>query len=348
MRQHTHRLSVYAFVGLVICWGVLSPGPSFGLEKTNADLRLVLHESNGRFSLYAKDRQTARFVPLFVANDPRTSFLSVLIGNRVYRMGESSGVSQETESTDSGGRFVWTSSRFRVVEEFAFTQGAEGVTITIEVENTSEQALGIGVRLLLDTYLGEDRNTHFQIPGDTVVQQERAFAFDAMPAWWESDNNEEDDGILFRALLLGEGVTRPDRIVFANWKRLNDTTWSYDVNSARDFNLLPYSINDSAVCHYYDPLQIQPGEARSVVLALGTFEEAAPQLSAADPAPTAETTVQPSSAAAGEEPESELLTEINELIDEINRRLESDEPVTDEEVEELRQRLEALRSRAQD
>jgi hypothetical protein len=265
----------------------------------------------------------------------------------VYRMGESSGVSQETQATDSGGRFVWTSSRFRVVEDFAFTQEAEGVTVTIRVENTSEQALAIGVRLLLDTYLGEDRDTHFRIAGDTAVRQEQAFAFGAMPAWWESDDNEDADGVLLRALLLGEGVTRPDRIVFANWKRLNDTSWNYDVNSARDFNLLPYSINDSAVCHYYDPLQIQPGEARTVVVALGPFEEAPPRLSTAGP-PSSTETVQPSASAPAEQPETELIADIDQLIEDINQRLESGEPATDEDVNELRRRLEALRTRVED
>lgn len=347
MRQHARAPGGFALFAMLLCCGLVAAGSVSALEKTDGDLRLVLHESNGRFSLYAKDRETGRFEPLFVANDPRTSFLSVLIGNRVYRMGESSGVSQETQATDSGGRFVWTSSRFRVVEDFAFTHGAEGVTVTIRVENTSEQALAIGVRLLLDTYLGENRNTHFRIAGDTVIRREQAFAFDAMPAWWESDDNEAEDGVLFRGVLLGSGVTRPDQIVFANWKRLNDTTWNYDVNSARDFNLLPYSINDSAVCHYYDPLQIQPGEARTVVVALGALDQVAPPVSEAEPSSPAET-VQPSTPATAQQPSSAILTDIDELIAEINERLESDDPVTAEDVEELRERLQTLQSRVED
>ena len=44
----------------------------------------------------------------------------------------------------------------------------------------------------------------------------------------------------------------------------------------RDFNDLPYSVNDSAVCHFYNPQVLKKGESRKVVLIIGNRSEPAP------------------------------------------------------------------------
>ena len=58
-------------------------------------------------------------------------------------------------------------------------------------------------------------------------------------------------------------------MVFANWKRLSDASWTYETSGSRNFNLLPYSVNDSAACHYYDPVTIPSGSSRSVSILMG-------------------------------------------------------------------------------
>ena len=54
-------------------------------------------------------------------------------------------------------------------------------------------------------------------------------------------------------------VTSPDKVIFSNWKRLDESGWTLNVKDGRNFNLLPYSINDSAVSHYYEPIRIPQG-----------------------------------------------------------------------------------------
>jgi hypothetical protein len=72
----------------------------------------------------------------------------------------------------------------------------------------------------------------------------------------------------------GAGVTVPDRVVFANWKRLSDASWSYESSADRTFSQLPYSVNDSAVSQYYDPRAIPPGTEVTITLLLGKFSRA--------------------------------------------------------------------------
>jgi hypothetical protein len=63
-------------------------------------------------------------------------------------------------------------------------------------------------------------------------------------------------------------------VVFANWKRLNDASWSYTTSSARNFNLLPYSVNDSAVAQYYEPRKVAKGTGFTVTMCMGKYSPA--------------------------------------------------------------------------
>jgi len=53
------------------------------LEVSEGRLKLVLHQGMGRFSLYLDG------MALFVDQDPRTSGLSLLLDDRVYKLGDS-------------------------------------------------------------------------------------------------------------------------------------------------------------------------------------------------------------------------------------------------------------------
>jgi hypothetical protein len=69
------------------------------------------------------------------------------------------------------------------------------------------------------------------------------------------------------------GGANADMVHFANWKRLNETSWKISAIPNRNFNYPPYSINDSAVCYYYDPRVILPGESREIVLYLAAEDK---------------------------------------------------------------------------
>jgi hypothetical protein len=57
--------------------------------------------------------------------------------------------------------------------------------------------------------------------------------------------------------------------VFANWKRLDDAVGDLAYKQGRDFNLLPYSFNDSAVSQMYDAQDLVPGATREVMVMMG-------------------------------------------------------------------------------
>ncbi len=308
-------------------------GAALGLEVQEGRVRLVLHEDSARFSLYLSPQNgdDPGPVALFVAEDPRTSELSVLEGNRIHRMGTSGGFSQQVERLDDGGRFVWTSSTLRVEQRFAFIRSvgssvADGVRVTVTVTNLGERATTVAVRYLFDTYLGERSNVHFATGiRDSIARETRITPSQAEP-YWESTAGEND--VAFQQMIYGPGVTVPRHVVVANWKRLNEAGWSFDVNPDRSFNLLPYSINDSAVLVTYPESVVAPEGEYEVVTHLGG---------------RAPLGYQRESVSAAERDPAAALDEVNALIDEIDRLLNQEEvPAAD--VSRVRRMLEELKS----
>ena len=245
------------------------------LDIDQGRLRLRLHAGIGRFALfYLPDRPGAGYVPLLLDDDPRTTVLTVLEGNRAHTMGESSAFSEKLEKTANGAEFVWASKTLEVRESFGFVASAgsvlaDGLRIDISIRNVADAARTVGVRYLFDTRLGEDTGQHFWSPGVAKIDREHTLVPGDSEAFWVSAPAKGGEGL--QVMVSGSGVTRPERVVFANWKRLNENSWAYESASSRNFNQLPYSINDSAAAQYYGPRDLPAGQSMAVTLVIGLF-----------------------------------------------------------------------------
>jgi hypothetical protein len=273
------RLRRSAVAGLLLGAALLRAWP---LEMSEGRLKLVLHQGIGRFSLFLDS------VPLFVDQDPRTSGLSLLLEDRVYKLGDSGEFKESSEATDGGARFTWTSKRLTVTEIFSF-QGEESVSVSVTLRNNSDRELSAGLRFLLDTYLGESGFPHFRTDRDREINGEISYIAPNMPAWLASRSSRpsrmpENIGLLMP--LRGEGVTVPDRLVLANWKRLSESLWLYETVPARNFSELPYSINDSAACLYFGPEPLPAGASRTYLVVLSGGKETSAGAGAAAAAPS--------------------------------------------------------------
>jgi hypothetical protein len=337
---------------------ILLISPSlWSLETVNGRVKLILHEGIGRFSLYYQTKLSgSKYLPLFVDQDPRTSTIKLVINNKIIKLGESSEFKESAELTASGARFIWESSRIKIIMDFAFIASktaalSDGVQITISLENISDQSLEAGVSFLLDTYLGEEKSPHFTTDSERQINREATISLKESVDYWLSPWAQDPANIGLQCPINQEGITRPDKIVFANWKRLNDVSWSYETSDSRNFNLLPYSINDSAVCHYYEPARLKPGTIREIVIVLGNYsasgysifsdrDKKLDNLLKEAVAPTSGDTVDPLIAI------KEDLSTVNNLISEINRMLADVSEVTAEEIRVLEEILKSLRSKA--
>jgi hypothetical protein len=278
-RTHAHRFSLGTALFLLL-FLACSAAAAGALELLDGRMKLTLHEGNGRFSLSCQvGGKEGVFVPLIASEDPRTTMLSIVVGNKVSIMGDTAEFSQAVEKTASGARFVWRSVTLQVTETFTFVASSDspvsnGVRIDIALKNLSPQDLTTGVRYLFDTYLGEASFVHFRTDTLTQLSTELSLGGASRPPYWISPLAGDPQEFGLMVMCSGAGITVPDRIIFANWKRLSDASWIYDTSASRNFSLLPYSVNDSAVCEYFDPRPLPRGTEMTVTMVMGQYSRA--------------------------------------------------------------------------
>jgi len=254
---------------IVLCFSI--PLAMYALEIREGRLKLAIHENTGRFSLYyLSDIQKDRYESLFVDQDPRTSFVALLLDDRTHRLGESTTFRSRVERTDKGVNVYFESSTLNVVQEFVFlrTGGAalvDAVRIDLKMTNKSDRDLSVGARITIDTNLGEKTTDHFKTDARNIQSETILTPSKDIDARWITEN----DKFGFMGSIHEAGINPPDSIHFANWKRLNDAPWKAGVSVGRNFNLLPYSIGDSALSYYFDPMPIPRGADRTVSIMLG-------------------------------------------------------------------------------
>ena len=321
--------------------------PLIAAEYTNGSIRLVLNADNGRFSLYSLDNSSQRKpLALFADQDQRTSFLSVMINDRSYKMGDSSAFKIRLGGGELNPALVFESSFMTVTQEFSFIgsanqAAANGIRITITLENRGDRQISSGARFLLDTQLGEKR------PGFPFTTNYRTINSETLVTRTDSDRYWIDRNE--RAGLAGSintgGPGDPDSVLFANWKKLSDVSWKAVYQPGSNFNLPPYSVGDTAVCYYFEPRTLGRGEKRSyefVLLVSADGVDLASAFSAAFAAAFADSTAlaAPGSALIRDLPDpfaadssnarAEDLAAIKELISRIEARIASGTATEDE------------------
>jgi len=242
-----------------------------GLELQRGKLKVSINEKTGRYSVFgAEDQVKPTWTGLYTTEDPTTSKWKVQVGEKVFVLGDDPAFATTVEATATGAKIVWTSKTLVVTLTLDFLLSAastlaDGVRLDLSMVNVSEATAKVGARWVLDTNLGEKKD-HFRTASGEVMAAE-AKAEGALPDWWLSSPTSDDPfGLL---VMLGKGATPPSRVVFANWKRLDDTPWDFAFKAGRDFNQLPYSFNDSAVALYYDAQDLAAGSTREIVVLMG-------------------------------------------------------------------------------
>jgi len=309
------------------------------LEIREGRLKLTIHENNGRFSLYyLSDIQKDRYESLFVDQDPRTSFVALLLDDRTHRLGESTTFRSRVERTDKGVKVFFESSILHVVQEFIFlrTGGAtlvDAVRMDLSMNNKSDRDLSVGARITIDTNLGEKTTDHFKTDARTIQSEAILIPARDTDVRWITENEKFG----FMGTIREVGIKPPDSIHFANWKRLNDAPWKANVSVGRNFNLLPYSIGDSALSYYFDAMPIPRGADRTVSIMLGVYNPSGFGITKSEKNEGLSQLLQTSVATAGS-PELALRTDlisVRDLLSRVEIALKDSGSISDEELAAL-------------
>ncbi|MDR2344208.1 MAG: hypothetical protein LBD86_06745 [Spirochaetaceae bacterium] len=238
-------------------------------EYTDGRIKLVIDEKLGRFSLYyMTDVERRLYEPLFWEKDKRTSFLSAYIDNKEYKMGNNSEFKMVVRGEKNKPSLVFESRFLSITEEFSFIRTASsgvsnGVRIDIRVESWSPQTINVGVRLLIDTFLGEKYIPPFRtdlrtIGSETIIDKT------SPDQYWISRN----DAYGLMGSIFVEGTESQDFIQFASWKRMNASKFKMEYVQGRSFNSTPFSVKDSAACYFLDTKPMQRWGQRMMTVLL--------------------------------------------------------------------------------
>ena len=148
-------------------------------------------------------------------------------------------------------------------------------TMRIEyvLENTDSQSHQVGLRVMIDTLIGNNDGVPFLVPGQPgMVDRGTRLEGSAIPDFIQALERGDlaEPGVIVNVTLRGGDATPPDRVDLAGWRGGN-VAW--DVLAAAGGEGAPLVrsgvIPDSCIGLYYDPRSLSPGERRTIVAYYG-------------------------------------------------------------------------------
>lgn len=242
-------------------------------DYINGNIKLNINEKTGNFSLYYLNN-TSGYVPLFNADEPKASYMSVNLDGQVYKLGQSGAFSTNLNKDGEYPVINYESQNLKVSKSFTpvktLSSGeTNGVKITVTITNTGSETVSAGLKLLFDTYLGEEKNENHFITDKQSILKETLLNGTSDGLFWVSKNSNSS---LMGSIAdpSGGNAKAPDSVHFANWRRLYNAPWTLSYVSNRSMDNRPYSMQDSAVCYFYDPAQLEAGKSFVYSIILST------------------------------------------------------------------------------
>lgn len=137
---------------------------------------------------------------------------------------------------------------------------ADTVNIRYTVENRSGVSKNIGVRIMLDTMLGNNDGAPFKIPSLGNVLTEKELTGNSIPQFWQAFDDLDDPSVFAVGTFYKAGERKPDKVQFTAWRDIYDAdaAWSYTVTPGKAVT------GDSAVAAYWNPVPVSPNSSTTV------------------------------------------------------------------------------------
>lgn len=148
----------------------------------------------------------------------------------------------------------------------------DGVLIHVKTTNENANTADVGLRLHIDTMLGDNDGAPIYVPGDGLKTTEKEYSGSALNFKYWKAYNRQDDPTIIATGILGEKLTYPDKIIIANWKKSMHSSWTYEINPEVMIT------GDSAVILYYNEKPLTENSIREVTTIYGIGEPILPTL----------------------------------------------------------------------
>ncbi|MFW6238401.1 MAG: hypothetical protein ACOC5A_04120 [Halanaerobiales bacterium] len=138
----------------------------------------------------------------------------------------------------------------------------DSVLIEYTIENDSDSDRELGLRMMLDTMLGQNDGAPFRV-GEEEITTDTMFPEEDLPDFWQAFDSVSSPQVTSQGTLRGPGVTPPDKVYFADWGSLAETAWdgdSFAFNPGEEFMRKGEYETDSAIAMHWSPRDLAPGE----------------------------------------------------------------------------------------
>lgn len=248
----------------------------------NEAIRLVVNatdDGRGRFAVDVTGGDPERTAddgqPLIYGRPiPWTSYTTVRVDGRDYafgsatarRSGKGLAVGEEIHPPAVDREAIVTAWRFGDVEVTQHLSIVEGPTtgaldtarIAYTLVNRGSVPRQVGLRVCLDTMLGENDGAPFRLGTQQILTDTSLAASEAEP-YWQAFDSLEEPRVIAQGSLDGGELTPPDRIYFTNWGTAADAPWEPPLVPGRDFTRLGEFEPDSAVVLLWREVTLPPG-----------------------------------------------------------------------------------------
>ena len=181
--------------------------------------------------------------------------------------------------TDNGSKMsaVWQTGNIVITESVQVvlstsTHRFDTFQITYVAENRDTISHTVGMRLMIDTLIGNNDGVPFNVPGRGMITAPLDLRGADIPNFVQVYENQDlsNPGVIVQMTLTGGGATTPDRFVLGPWCMPNnrDSAWDFVEQvggfALKDFHQCgkPNGKLDSAVGIYFDGKPLAPSESR--------------------------------------------------------------------------------------
>jgi hypothetical protein len=187
---------------------------------------------------------------------------------------------------------VWQvpSSKIRVTQEVEIVPGAQSrrldtCLVRYVLENRDSKAHNVGIRFMLDTFIGANDGVPFTIPGasglcDTKAEFKTPEEVPDFIQALEHDDPRDPGTVAYLQFRIGKNVESPSRVTLGGWPnpelqhigirgaRAQLTGWNVPYVSIKE-RVGNRVANDSAVTIYWNERELPPNETRTVGFTYG-------------------------------------------------------------------------------
>ena len=242
-------------------------GNPFSQKKINhtvGNIKLYLNGKLGTYNISVLDDKAVAYNVLETYDECTSSFFSLLIGTKEYKLSDKTGISVAARSTENGGQLLYSVQKLaNVIVDFTCikseAQKAEDIVqVTVSVQNITKRLEAYGIKAVLDTVLGERFSAHFYDKEKLINYELQVKNFDDLKSI-SSKNSKTAMEVLFACA----DASLPEVFSLANKDVFTLPGWIPSCGDGKPFDSV-FSYNNSAVGLNWSSVKVNPEESFSV------------------------------------------------------------------------------------